>query len=198
VTAVANGTAHVTARATSNQVASPALTVTVQQVVASVSISPASVSIPRCTTQQFSATPKDARGNVVASTPAATWSSANTSVATVDTAGRATGVSTGGPITIGATISGVTGSAQLTVNTSPIIVSWPGTNVNVTTCLGQTIVWRNTDTVYSHTATGVSGPPTTGDIQPGTTSTAQSFPSTGSYPYHCDYHPTESGTVTIQ
>jgi plastocyanin len=86
----------------------------------------------------------------------------------------------------------------LTVNTSPIVLNWPGASVNVTTCVGQTVVWRNTDSVYSHTATGVSGPPTTGDIQPGTSSVPQSFPGPGTYPFHCDYHASESGTVTIQ
>jgi hypothetical protein len=117
VTAVTNGTAHVTARATSNQVASPALTVTVQQVVASVAVLPATASIPRCTMQQFSATPRDARGNTVAGAPAATWASADQSIATMN-GNFATGVSTGGPVAIQATVSGVTGSAQLTVNTS--------------------------------------------------------------------------------
>jgi plastocyanin len=200
VTAVNNGTAHVTAR-TSNQIASPAFTVTVQQVVASVSVLPATGSIPRCTTQQFSATPKDARGNLIASAPAPTWSSASTTVATVDGNGLATSVSTGGPVAIKATINGVIGSGQLTVNTSPIVVNWPGsaaTNpVNVTTCQAQTIVWHNTD-IYDHTATGLTGPPVTGDIPSGGNSVAQSFPSPGTYQYHCDFHPNETGTVTIQ
>src|SRR5207253_4070993 len=112
VTAVANGTAHVTARA-SNQIASPAFTVTVQQVVASVSVLPATVSIPRCTTQQSSATAKDARGNVIASAPAPRWTSASPTVATVNgSSGLATSVSTGGPVAIRATINGVMGSGQ--------------------------------------------------------------------------------------
>ena len=46
-------------------------------------------------------------------------------VATVDGNGRATSVSTGGPVAIRATVSAVTGSAQLSVNTSPIVVNWP-------------------------------------------------------------------------
>src|SRR5712671_2397879 len=79
VTAAANGTAHVVAKA-SNQVsnAAPGLWVTVQQVIASVSVLPPTASIPRCTTQQFVATARDARGNAVAGAPAATWSSVNT------------------------------------------------------------------------------------------------------------------------
>jgi plastocyanin len=58
------------------------------------------------------------------------------------------------------------------------------------------VVWRNTDTL-SHTATGTSGPPLTGDIQPGASSVAQTFTASASYPYHCDYHPSETGTVTV-
>lgn len=201
VTAVTNGTAHVVARS-SNQIASPAFNVTVQQVVASVLVLPATVSIPRCTTQQFTATPKDARGNLIASAPAPTWVSASPTVATVNgSSGLATSVSTGGPIAIRATINSVTGSGQLTVNTSPIVVNWPGsaaTNpVNVTTCQAQTIVWHNTD-IYDHTATGLTGPPVTGDIPPGANSFAQPFPGPGTYRYQCDFHQNETGTVTIQ
>ena len=203
VTAVANGSAHVVARATSNQVASPApgLAVTVQQAVASVSVLPPTASIPFCTTQQFAATPLDARGNRVAGAPAPTWNSARTAVATVGTNGVARGVSPGGPVAIQATIAAKAGSAQLTVNSSPIVVSWSSaaavTPVSVTTCLAQSIAWRNTDTNVVHSATGTSGPPTTGAIQPGASSVAQSFPNTGSYPFHCDFHPNETGTVFI-
>ena len=202
VTAVANGTAHVTARATSNQVASPAFTATVQQVVATVSVSPPSASIPLCTTQQFSAAARDARGNLVAGAPAPGWASSSTTIATVNGSGLATAASVGGPVEIRATVSGVTGSAQLSINSSPIVVDWPGaaatTPVNITSCQAQSIVWRNTDPANIHSATGVSGSPNTGAIQPGASSYPQSFPSTGSYPYHCDYHPNETGTVTIQ
>jgi trimeric autotransporter adhesin len=201
VKAITNGTAHVTAR-TSNQVASAAFPVTVQQVVASVSVLPTTATIPRCTTQQFTATPRDALGNTIASAPAPSWASAGTAVATVDGNGLATSVTTGGPVAIRATIAGFTGSAQLTVNSSPIVVNWPGTAATnpptLTTCQGQTIVWYNTDPINSHTATGTNGSPFTGNIQPGANSPAQSFPGPGTYPYHCDYHPNETGTVVIQ
>jgi plastocyanin len=99
-------------------------------------------------------------------------------------------------------VLGKTGSGQLTVNASPITVNWSAAAatvpVSVTTCLGQTVVFHNTDTNLAHTATGSSGPPLTGDIQPGATSTGQSFPAQGQYPFHCDYHPGESGTVFVQ
>ena len=203
VTAVANGSAHVTARAASNQVASPApgLAVTVQQVVASVSVLPPTASIPRCTTQQFAATARDARGNLVASAPAPGWSPATGSIATVNTSGLATAVGVGGPVSIQATIAGKTGTAQLTVNTSPITVDWSAaaavTPVSVTSCAGQSVVFRNTDTNSPHTATGTKALPFTGDIQPGASSSAQVFSVADSYPFHCDYHPNETGTVFV-
>jgi plastocyanin len=206
LTAVANGAAHVTARATSNQVANapPGFGVTVQQVVASVSVLPATISIPRCTTQQFAATPRDARGNRVASAPAATWSSASPSVATVDpNNGLARGASVGGPIAIRATVGSVFGDAQLTVNSSsPIVVSWnlgaQTTPVNLTICAGQSVVWRNTDTNLTHTATGTPAPPPdTGAIQPRTDSMPQPFTNSGSFQYVCLNHPGMTGTVTV-
>jgi plastocyanin len=206
VTAVANGSAHVVARATSNQVASPApgLAVTVQQAVASVSVLPASASRPRCTTQQFAAVPRDGRGNTVAGAPAATWSPATGTIATVNASGLATTVNVGGPVAITAKIAGVSGIGQLTVtvNSSPIVVNWNSsaavTPVNVTICAGQSVVWRNTETNVVHTATGTPAPPPdTGAIQPGASSPAQTFPTPGQYHYLCLNHPAETGTVTV-
>ena len=203
VTAVANGSAHVIARAASNQVASPApgLAVTVQQVVASVSVLPPTASIPRCTTQQFAATARDARGNAVASAPAPTWSPATGSTATVNASGLATAVNVGGPVTIQATVAGKTGTAQLTVNGNPITVNWSAaaatTPVSVTTCAGQSVVFHNTDTNLAHTATGTKALPFTGDIQPDASSYAQVFSVADSAPFQCDYHPNETGTVFV-
>jgi plastocyanin len=201
VTAKGNGTAHVFA-ATSNQVANPApgFTVSVQQVVATVSVTPSSATIPRCTTTQFAATAKDARGNPVSTAPAATWSSSNTAIATVDANGLARGVAVGGPVTITATAGGASGTAQLNVDSSPIRLNWSTaqTTLDVTICAGQSIIWHNADTVAFHTANGSNGGlPNTGDIPPGTDSAPQRFPTAGSYTYRCLYHP-HSGTVTVQ
>ncbi len=203
VTAAGNGSAHVIAKATSNQVSNPApgFTVTVQQRVAIVSVLPATASIPRCMTVQYSAVPRDARGNPVAGAPAATWTSSNTTFASIDpNGGLARGVAVGGPVTITATSAGVPGTAQLTVNSSPIVVNWNlgATTVpaNVTICSGQSVVWRNTDVGQVHTATGNTPPPSTGSIQPGADSSPQIF-SAGTYAYHCLFHPGMTGTVTV-
>jgi uncharacterized protein YjdB len=197
VTARGNGTAHVVAKATSNQVANaaPGFSVAVQQAVASVSVTPSSATIPRCTTIQFAATAKDARGN-----PApVTWSSSNTAFATIDANGLARGVAVGGPVTITATAGGTSGTAQLTVDSSAIRVNWSTaqTKLDVTICAGQSVIWHNTDTNLVHTATGSGGLPNTGDIQPSTDSTPQTFPTAGSYSYRCLWHQ-HSGTVTVQ
>jgi hypothetical protein len=81
-----------------------------------VTVAPSSVTITAGQTQQFSATAKDVNGSVI---PGVTfsWSSDATSVATVNTTGLAAGVSQG-TAHITATVSGVTGSATLTVNTA--------------------------------------------------------------------------------
>jgi plastocyanin len=111
-------------------------------------------------------------------------------------------VSIGGPVAIQATINGKTGSGQLTVNTARITVDWPGnaatTPLVITTCASQSIIWHNADSVNFHSATGTTGPPTTGEIMPGAQSFPQSFPGPGTYSFHCDDHPNETGTVIIR
>jgi uncharacterized protein YjdB len=118
VTAVAAGTANVTA--TSEGVTSSPAVVTVTNVpVASVDVTPAnpSLSAPISETVTLTATPKDAGGNTLTmSGRTLTWSSDNTSVATVD---PSTGVVTAvaqGTATITATVDGVPGSTIVTVN----------------------------------------------------------------------------------
>jgi plastocyanin len=111
-------------------------------------------------------------------------------------------VNVGGPVAITATIAGISGSGQLTVNSSPIVVNWNSsaaiTPVNVTICAGQSVVWRNTETNVVHTATGTPAPPPdTGAIQPGASSSAQTFPTPRQYRYFCLNHPAETGTVTV-
>ncbi len=81
--------------------------------VASVTVSPASASILVGATQQFSASATDTNGgNVTGAT--VSWSSSNSSVASVTSAGLATGVASG-TAAITATISGVAGSQVLSV-----------------------------------------------------------------------------------
>jgi hypothetical protein len=80
--------------------------------VATVTVSPSTATIDVGATQQFTATARDADGDVISGL-SFTWST-TTSAATVSTNGLATGASAG-TTTIRASTGGVTGSAQLTV-----------------------------------------------------------------------------------
>jgi hypothetical protein len=90
------------------------VTVRVRQRVASVVVEPATATILIGATQQFTALARDPRNVTVTDRPL-TWSSGAPAVATVNAAGRATGVSAGSA-QIRATVDGVVGTAALTVN----------------------------------------------------------------------------------
>ena len=110
VTAAGNGTATITA--TSGQ-ASGTASVTVAQVVSAVTVTPAADTLLQGDTLRLSAEAADANGHAVAGA-AFTWASSDTLVAVVDDSGLVAGVGAG-PVTISATSSGVTGSAELAV-----------------------------------------------------------------------------------
>ena len=81
--------------------------------VASVTVSPASASVPVGQTVQLTATPKDASGTPLAGR-VVTWASSNMAVATVNGSGLVTGV-VAGSATITATSEGQSGPAAITV-----------------------------------------------------------------------------------
>jgi hypothetical protein len=85
--------------------------------VASVSVTPLSDTLLPGATAQFAATPRDAAGNPL-SGRAVSWTSSNTTVSTVSSAGKATGM-TPGAVTITATSEGVTGRANVSVVAVP-------------------------------------------------------------------------------
>ncbi len=100
-----------------------AVTVTTVLVpVASVTVSPATASVPVGQTVQLTATPKDASGNPLAGR-VMTWASNNTAVATVNGSGLVTGM-TAGSATITATSESHSGTAAITVTAT---VTNPGT-----------------------------------------------------------------------
>ena len=115
VRGVAAGKATITARA-GNRAASVSVTVSPTPV-GSVSVSPAQASIPAGTTIQLTAEVKDAGGKVLDGRPV-TWSSSDTDIATVSASGLVTGVAPG-KATITAASDGKSGSAQVTITTSP-------------------------------------------------------------------------------
>lgn len=65
------------------------------------------------------ATPVDAQGNVVAVAGQLTWASSAAAIATVDNAGKVTGVSAGGA-DITASVSGLSGTTRVTVTQLPV------------------------------------------------------------------------------
>ena len=81
--------------------------------VASVDVTPPTATVQAGQTVQVTATPRDANGAAL-SGRAVTWSSSNTSVATVNSAGLVSGV-TPGSATISATSESKTGTAGITV-----------------------------------------------------------------------------------
>src|SRR6266852_7006308 len=121
MTALATGSATITATS-EGQSGSASITVT-NVPVASVSVSPPSASVQVSGTVQLTATPKDASGNPL-SGRTVTWSSSNTSVATVNGSGLVTGAAAGSA-TITATSEGQSGSATVTVQGLP-----PGCSVS--------------------------------------------------------------------
>src|SRR6058998_668600 len=89
------------------------VTVTCAAPVASVSVNPPAASVQVSGTVQLTATPKDANGNPL-SGRTVTWSSSNTSMASVNGSGLVTGAAVG-TATITATSEGQSGSASITV-----------------------------------------------------------------------------------
>jgi trimeric autotransporter adhesin len=125
-TAVAAGST--TIRATLGTISgSTTLTVTTATLV-SVAITPANPVIATGTTQQFVATGTYSDNSTQNLTVAATWSSSNTSVATISNAAGSNGLATSvasGTTTITATSGGKSGSTTLTVIApSPVTLLW--------------------------------------------------------------------------
>lgn len=85
----------------------------------SIALTPTNPSVVAGTTLAFTATGTYADGTSKNITPAVTWNSSNTSSATINTGGIATGVTGGTSTTITATSGTVTGTATLTVTVPP-------------------------------------------------------------------------------
>ena len=104
--------------------------------VATVDLNPATATVQAGQTVQLTATPKDSNGNVL-SGRTVTWTSSNTSVATVSTSGLVSGL-TPGSATITATSEGKSGTASVTVTNVPV-ASVDVTPPTATVQAGQTV-----------------------------------------------------------
>lgn len=116
VTALSAGTVTVTANSEGR---SSSASITVNPVaVATLSVSPASANMTVGQTQQLSATAKDANDNILTGRTV-TWTSSNTSVASVSNGGLVAAVGAG-VVTITATCEGKTSSSSITVSAVPV------------------------------------------------------------------------------
>lgn len=86
--------------------------------VATVEVSPSTVTLPSGSTQQLTATLRDDQGNVLTGR-AVFWSTTDGTRASVSPTGLVTGLLPGGPVTIAATSEGRTGSSSVTVEVGP-------------------------------------------------------------------------------
>ncbi len=87
-----------------------------------------------------------------------------------------------------AIVSIVSGARTLTTtayNPNPITIS-----------AGMTVTWMNNDSIV-HTSAADAGAWSSGSIAPGATF-SHTFPSAGTFQYHCAIHPNMVGTVTVQ
>lgn len=98
------------------------------------------------------------------------------------------GNNNGGGNTPGTSVSIVSG-ASLKTNTAyapdPVVIS-----------TGGTVTWINNDNT-THTSSGDGGSWNSGNIAPGG-QFSRSFPTAGSFSYHCAIHPGMVGTVTVR
>jgi len=169
VTATGPGSATITA--TSEGKSGTASITATGAAVASVTVSPASASVQAGQTQQLAVTLKDANGNILTGRTV-TWSSNNTSVASVNSSGLVT-ANVAGSAMITATSEGQTGMASINVTPVPVAsvtvtpasgsVAVGGTlqltatplDANGNPLTGRTITWQSSDnTVASVNGSG--------------------------------------------
>ncbi|HKT07315.1 MAG TPA: Ig-like domain-containing protein [Gemmatimonadaceae bacterium] len=151
VTGLSSGTTTVTASAGKKK--TKVKVVVAQSVAASVTVSPSSISLTQGGTQQLQATVKDDSGNVLTGS-IITWSSNDTSAATVSSTGMVTARGAGNA-TITALSSGVSGTASVAVQAlaAPVAsVSMSPTSASLVT--GDTITFTATPRDSTGTALG--------------------------------------------
>ncbi|WP_411280591.1 Ig-like domain-containing protein [Gemmatimonas sp.] len=209
VTGVAVGSA--TIRATVGAV-SGTLDVTVASgagVLATIVVSAQDRTIPLGQLTQASISGRDAVGGTVAlGTRVVTWSTGNSSIATVTSAGVVTGVGVG-TVSLQASVADgavpKTGSVQLTVNSIPnapisadvvmpgltfspveTVVKQGGTVRFIFPALAHNVIW---DPRLAGSPTDIN---TTSNV-----TVSRTFPSVGVFPFKCTLHPGMDGTVIV-
>lgn len=165
--------------------ASSSSMVVTAKTVTAVSVAPASVSIPIGKTQQYTATAKYLDGTTADVTSTAGWSCGNAAIATVNASGMGTAVAPGAT-SVTATLSGVSGSASVTVSpaarTLTSIAVTPATAtiaVGATTQFSAQATYSDGSTVdVTTTATWTSSTPAVATINASGATTAVAAGST--------------------
>jgi hypothetical protein len=119
-TAVSVGSTTITA--TSGTISGSAVLTTTAPSLVSIAVTPNNTTIAPATTEQFTATGTYTDGSTQNLTSSVSWSSSSSAFATISATGLATGVAFGST-TISATMSGIVGTAKLTIGTPPALVS---------------------------------------------------------------------------
>lgn len=89
------------------------------------------------------------------------------------------------------TLPGVAFSTEYFVS----IINYDFVPYQVSIAAGDTVTWTNNDAV-AHTSTSDTNVWDSGNLAPGQ-SYSFVFITTGSYPYHCNYHPSMTGIVNV-
>jgi plastocyanin len=176
----------------------------------SVAVSPSSPTVSVGSTITLSAVAKDQNGAVL-SAPAATWTSSNEAVATVDGTGVVTGVANGSATITASITSGSithTGAQSVDVNTPAATAGVTATtqqafsppSVTIARAGGTgTVTW--TFQSLAHTVTWDSQPSGASIADIDVTHdahVARDFTVAGHYTYHCSIHPNMHGVVEVQ
>jgi uncharacterized protein YjdB len=112
----------VTVTATLDKMSGTSRLIVTEAVLSSIAITPAAASVPAGMAQPFTVRGIYSNGTTIDVTHSVTWTSSNTSIATVDETGLGAGVAVGGPVTLTATLGSVSGTSQLTV-TAAVLTS---------------------------------------------------------------------------
>lgn len=172
----------------------------------SVAVTPATPSVNVGATAQLTASALDQDGSVMAGFPAATWTSSNTGVATVNGSGVVTGVAAGSATITASMVSGgvtKTGTATVTVtavSAGSATVTTPNETFSprlITIATGSTVTWQFSGA--RHNVKFGSLKPAGGDIpntDPGNAA-SRTFATPGTYDYECTRHSGMTGQVVV-
>ena len=165
VTGAAVGSATISATSEGHSGSSAVTITSVAAPVASVNVTPASASLQVGAAIQLTATPRDANGTALGGR-VVTWASSASSVATVSSSGRVTGVAPGSA-TITATSEGKGGTSAITVTLVPVaaVAVYPasatvpvGATIQLTATpndsngnplSGRTVTWASSNTIVA-------------------------------------------------